>query len=141
MEEKSVSKSVEGDDKDGFFRKLFRDKGEEEEKVMNSAKDDEKEGFFRKIFKEKNEDKKDEAANEESNGYANGVEEESSDFPLFRIFFRSQSDDTKSVPANESINGGAPESSPGIEIFFRKLFRDRDRSVEDSELSGSKKNK
>ncbi|KAI7736668.1 hypothetical protein M8C21_009133, partial [Ambrosia artemisiifolia] len=143
LEEKSVSKSVEGEDKDkdGFFRKLFRDKNEEEEKVTNTGEDDEKEGFFRKIFKEKNEDKKDEAANEESNGYANGVEEESSDFPLFRRLFRLQSDDTKSVPANESVNGGGPESSPGTEIFFRKLFRDRDRSVEDSELYGSKKNK
>ncbi|PWA90390.1 phosphatidylinositol 4-OH kinase beta1 [Artemisia annua] len=138
LEEKSVSKSVDGDDKDGFFKKLFRDKGEEEEKV---AEDDDKEGFFRKIFKDKFEDKKDEAANEEGKEYANGVEEESSDFPLFRKLFRLQSDDTKTVPANETVNGGGPESSPGTEIFFRKLFRDRDRSVEDSELFGSKKNK
>ncbi|KAK1432527.1 hypothetical protein QVD17_09424 [Tagetes erecta] len=141
LEDKSVSKSVEGDDKDGFFRKLFRDKGEEEEKVTNSGEDDEKDGFFRKIFKEKAEDKKDEVANEESNGYANGVEEESSDFPLFRRLFRLQSDDAKTVPTNENVNGGGLESSPGTEIFFRKLFRDRDRSVEDSELYGSKKNK
>ncbi|KAD4586472.1 hypothetical protein E3N88_24073 [Mikania micrantha] len=141
LDDKSVSKSVEGDDKDGFFRKLFRDKSEEDEKVINSAEDDEKEGFFRKIFKDKNEEKKDEAANEESNGFANGVEAESSDFPLFRRLFRLQSDDTKTVPTNESINGGGLESSPGTEIFFRKLFRDRDRSVEDSELYGSKKNK
>ncbi|GKA28840.1 phosphatidylinositol 4-kinase beta 1-like protein isoform X1 [Tanacetum coccineum] len=141
LEEKSVSKSVDGDDKDGFFKKLFRDKGEEEEKVTNSAEDDDKEGFFRKIFKDKFEDKKDEATNEEGKEHANGVEEESSDFPLFRKLFRLQSDDTKTVPANEIVNGGGPESSPGTEIFFRKLFRDRDRSVEDSELFGSKKNK
>ncbi|XP_076913024.1 phosphatidylinositol 4-kinase beta 1-like [Bidens hawaiensis] len=142
LEDKSVSKSVEGDEKDGFFKKLFRDKSEEEDKVTNSSDDDEKEGFFRKIFKEKSEDKKDEAANEESsNGYANGVEEESSDFPLFRRFFRLQSDDAKTVPANETINGGGPESSPGTEVFFKKLFKDRDRSVEDSELFGSKRTK
>ncbi|XP_076925793.1 phosphatidylinositol 4-kinase beta 1-like isoform X1 [Bidens hawaiensis] len=141
LEDKSVSKSVEGDDKDGFFKKLFRDKSEEEDKVTNSADDDEKEGFFRKIFKEKSEDKNEAANEESSNGYANGVEEESSDFPLFRRFFRLQSDDAKTVPANESINGGGPESSPGTEVFFRKLFKDRDRSVEDSELFGSKKNK
>ncbi|XP_024978831.1 phosphatidylinositol 4-kinase beta 1-like isoform X2 [Cynara cardunculus var. scolymus] len=141
LEEKTVSKSAEGDDKDGFFRKLFRDKSEEEEKVTNSVEDDEKEGFFRKIFKEKFEDKKDEAASEEGNGHANGVDEEPSDFPLFRRLFRMQSDDTKTVPTNENINGGGLESSPGTEIFFRKLFRDRDRSVEDSELYGSKKNK
>ncbi|KAJ9557539.1 hypothetical protein OSB04_012153 [Centaurea solstitialis] len=127
LEEKTASKSVEGDDKDGFFRKLFRDKSEEEEKVTSSAEDDEKEGFFRKIFKEKFEDKKDEAAaSEEANGHANGVEEETSDFPCFADCF----------DCNLMI-----AKLPGTEIFFRKLFRDRDRSVEDSELYGSKKNK
>ncbi|CAH1433402.1 unnamed protein product [Lactuca virosa] len=142
LEEKNVSKSAEGDDKDGFFRKLFRDKSEEEEKVTNSIEDDEKEGsFFRKIFKEKFEDKKDESGNDEGKGHANGVEEDSADVPLFRRLFRMQSDDNKTAVPNESINGGGLESSPGTEIFFRKLFRDRDRSVEDSELYGSKKNK
>ncbi|XP_071731185.1 phosphatidylinositol 4-kinase beta 1-like isoform X2 [Rutidosis leptorrhynchoides] len=129
-EDKSV-KSPEGDDKDGLFKKLFRDKSEEEE---------EKDGFFRKMFKDKNEDKRDEAANEEGKGYVNGVEEESSGFPLFRKMFRMQSDDAKTASTIESINGGI-ESSPGTENFFRKLLRDRDRSVEDSELFGSKKNR
>ncbi|XP_071711773.1 phosphatidylinositol 4-kinase beta 1-like [Rutidosis leptorrhynchoides] len=133
LEDKSVSKSVEADDKDGLFKKLFRDKSEDEE---------EKDGFFRKMFnKDKFEDKKDEGANEEGKGYANGVEEESSDFPLFRKLFRFQSDDTKTVSTSESTNGVGLESSPGTENFFRKLLRDRDRSVEDSELFGSKKNK
>nr|XP_043614981.1 phosphatidylinositol 4-kinase beta 1-like isoform X2 [Erigeron canadensis] len=138
LEEKSITKSGEGDDRDGFFKKLFRDKNEEEDRGTISTEDDDKEGFFRKYFKDKFEDKKEEASNEEGKGYANGVEEESSDFPLFRKFFRSQSE---TVTANESVNGGGLESSPGSEMFFRKLFRDRDRSVEDSELYGSKKNK
>ncbi|KAI3515158.1 hypothetical protein L1887_13911 [Cichorium endivia] len=164
LEDKSVSKSVEGDDKDGFFRKLFRDKNEEEEKVTNSVEDEEKDGFFRKLFRDKSEEEEkvtnsveDEEKDgffrklfrdkneEEEKAHANGVEEESSDFPLFRKLFRLQSDDNshnnKTIVPNESSNGGGLESSPGTEIFFRKLFRDKDRSVEDSELFGSKKNK
>ncbi|KAL4572706.1 hypothetical protein LXL04_019488 [Taraxacum kok-saghyz] len=139
IEEKSVSKSVEGDDKDGFFRKLFRDKSEEEDKVTNAIEDEEKDGFFRKLFRDKNEEE--EKEKEKEKGHANGVEEEPTDVPLFRRLFRMQSEDNKAAVQNESINGGGLESSPGTEIFFRKLFRDRDRSVEDSELYGSKKNK
>ncbi|KAI3781168.1 hypothetical protein L2E82_11172 [Cichorium intybus] len=164
LEDKSVSKSVDGDDKDGFFRKLFRDKTEEEEKVTNSVEDEEKDGFFRKLFRDKSEEEEkvtNSVEDEEKDGFfrklfrdkneeeekvhANGVEEESSDFPLFRKLFRMQSDDNshnnKTIVPNESSNGGGLESSPGTEIFFRKLFRDKDRSVEDSELFGSKKNK
>jgi phosphatidylinositol 4-kinase len=51
-------------------------------------------------------------------------------------------EDDQSSPANEnSNNGGLFQSSPGTENFFRKLFKDRDRSIEDSELLGSKRQK
>ena len=67
-------------------------------------------------------------------------EEEPSDFSLFKRIFRVHPEDGKSSSANEN-NGGLFESSPGTENFFRKLFRDRDRSIEDSELLGSQKQK
>ncbi|XP_038692592.1 phosphatidylinositol 4-kinase beta 1-like isoform X1 [Tripterygium wilfordii] len=152
-DDKSVSKSVNDDEKDGFFRKLFKEKFEEkkdwngrneddevtlEEKILKSAEDDEKVGFFRKLFKDKFEDKKD--GNDRNE--VNGEEEESSDFSLFRRLFRVHPEDAKTPKANENSNsGGFFESSPGTENFFRKLFRDRDRSVEDSELFGSKTHK
>ncbi|KAL9462384.1 hypothetical protein AB3S75_000399 [Citrus x aurantiifolia] len=150
-DDKSVSKSLEDDEKDGFFKKFFKEKfedkkdgshrneGEEvvniEEKCSKSTEEDEKEGFFKKFFKEKFEDKKDGSHRNEDE-----EEEESSDFSLFRRLFRVHPEDPKRAAASENSNsGGMFESSPGTENFFRKLFRDRDRSVEDSELFGSKK--
>ncbi|WCJ31573.1 Phosphatidylinositol 4-kinase beta 1 [Euphorbia peplus] len=156
-DDKLVSKIVEEDEKDGFFRKFFKEKFEDKkdgtdrnenkdrmhsgEKCSKSAEDDEKEGFFRKLFKDKFEDKKD-AHDKIDEGNGNGEEEESSEFSLFKRLFRVHPEDAKSPLANENINGiSMSEGSPGTENFFRKLFRDRDRSVEDSELFGSKKNK
>ncbi|OAY36081.1 phosphatidylinositol 4-kinase beta 1 isoform X2 [Manihot esculenta] len=163
-EDKSVSKSVEDDEKEGFFRKFFKEKFEDkkdeheervssEEKCSKSAEDEEKEGFFRKLFKDKFEDKKDgngkidDRNAKDGNGKiddrnANGEEEETSEFSLFRRLFRVHPEDAKNTALNENGNGGGLfESSPGTERFFRKLFRDRDRSVEESELFVSKKNK
>ncbi|KAK6259111.1 hypothetical protein SCA6_013585 [Theobroma cacao] len=152
--EEKASKSAEDDEKEGFFRKFFKDKfedkkdgndkiddgnvhGDFEEKISKSAEDDEKEGFFRKFFKDRFEDKKD--GNDKND---DGEEEESSDFPLFRRLFRVHPEENKTSTANERSNsGGLFESSPGTENFFRKLFRDRDRSIEDSELFSSKKQK
>lgn len=69
-------------------------------------------------------------------------EEEHSEFSLFRRLFRLHPDDGKAAGIDENSNNGSfLEGSPGSEKFFRKLFRDRDRSVEDSELFGSKKQK
>lgn len=155
-EDKSVSKSIEDEEKDGFFKKFFKEKFEDkkdrigrnededtahsEGKCSKSAEDDEKDGFFRKLFSNKFEDRKD-GNDKTEEGSANGEDEEPSDFSLFRRLFRVHPEDAKST-ANETTNGGGLlESSPGTENFFRKLFRDRDRSVEDSELFGSKKHK
>lgn len=157
-DEKSLSKSLEDDEKEGFFKKFFKDKFEEkkdgsdrnededivnsEDKGSKSTEDDEKDGFLRKFFKDKFEDKKD-GNDRVDEGNAHHVEgEEPSDFSLFRRLFRVYPEHAKTTAANEnSSNGGLFESSPGTESFFRKLFRDRDRSVEDSELFGSKKHK
>ncbi|PKI42253.1 hypothetical protein CRG98_037369 [Punica granatum] len=133
----------------GFFRKLFKDKFEDrkdgnddedkgmgEERCSKSAEDEDKEGFFRKFFREKFEDKKD-GNDKADEGNAHGEEEE---FSLFRRLFRVHPEDPRTSAASENgTAGGLFESSPGTENFFRKLFRDRDRSVEDSELFGSKK--
>ncbi|KAI3462380.1 hypothetical protein Pfo_019043 [Paulownia fortunei] len=153
-EEKTLSKSVEDDEKEGFFKKLFKDKIEDKkdgndkndnvERVTKNSEDDDKEGFFKKLFKEKFDDKKDvtDRNDEDRKGHANGEDEEPLDFPLFRRLFRVHPEDSKTSMANDnSYSNNVLESSPGTENFFRKLFKDRDRSVEDSELYCSKKNK
>lgn len=157
FDDKSVSKSLEDDEKEGFFKKFFKEKFEDkkdgvdrneneevvspEEKCSKSTEDEDKEGFFRKFFKEKFDDKKD-GNDKIDEGNTSIEEEESSDFSLFRRLFRVHPEDAKSTSANANSNsGGLFESSPGTENFFRKLFRDRDKSVEDSELFGSKKQK
>ncbi|XP_027191756.1 phosphatidylinositol 4-kinase beta 1-like isoform X3 [Cicer arietinum] len=147
-EDKIDTKTVEDEEKDGFFRKFFREKFEDRKdgRDRNDNRDvadeeDEKEGFFRKFFKDKFEDKKD-TNDKIEEVTANGEEEEPSEFSLFKRLFRVHPEDSKSSPANEiSNNGGLFQSSPGTENFFRKLFKDRDRSIEDSELLGSKRQK
>ncbi|CAH2073437.1 unnamed protein product [Thlaspi arvense] len=148
---------------EGFFKKLFRDSKTEDEKVSKavgdqnrhgnernetdetvcadekSGEDNEREGFFKKLLKEKCEDKNDTGKADNGN---ESEDEESSDFSLFKRFFRRNPEDAKPTSVTElNSNGSLTESSPGTENFFRKLFRDRDRSVEDSELFGSKKYK
>ncbi|ESW31827.1 hypothetical protein PHAVU_002G271500 [Phaseolus vulgaris] len=156
-EDRAHTKTIEYEDKEGFFRKLFREKSEDrkdgserndnreatnfDDKYTKPAEEDEKEGFFRKLLKDKFEDKKD-TNDKIEEGTANGEEEESSEFSLFKRLFRVHPEDTKSSLANANINnGGLVESSPGTDNFFRKLFRDRDRSIEDSELFGPKRQK
>lgn len=153
-EEKVFSKSVDDDGKDGFFRKFFKEKfdekkdavdtNEDDEVVIRNSEDDDKDGFFKKFFKEKFDDKKDSSgkAEEDGKGHANGEEDEPSEFSLFRRLFRVHPEDPKSPRLHENSNGANfLEASPGTENFFRKLFRDRDRSLEDSELFGSRKHK
>ncbi|XP_057492789.1 phosphatidylinositol 4-kinase beta 1-like isoform X3 [Actinidia eriantha] len=152
-EEKVVSKLKEEDEKEGFFRKFFKekfedkkdgiDRNDDEERGLKSAEDDDK-GFFRKFFKDKFEDKKDgnDRTDDKVKGQANGEEEEPSDFSLFRRLIRVHPEDAKTTAANENSNSvHFLESSPGTENFFRKLFRDRDRTVEDSELFGLNRQK
>ncbi|KAL9257749.1 Phosphatidylinositol 4-kinase beta 1-like protein [Drosera capensis] len=141
IEERVGSKPRKEDDKEGVFRKIFKDKSEEKKacRENHEDEDDEREGFIRKFFKETFEDKKDDSIgmDDEEKIYAKGEEEESSDFSLFRKLFRVHPEDVKEATAG----GNVFEGSPGTENFFRKLFKDRDRSVEDSELYGSRKQK
>ncbi|GAB4835579.1 Phosphatidylinositol 4-kinase beta 1 [Ancistrocladus abbreviatus] len=137
-EEKIGAKTIKDDEKEGFLRKLFKEKIEERKdgKDRRDDEDDEK-GFFRKFLKERFEDKKDghDGMDDEEKVYVNGEEEEPSVFPMLRKLFRVHPEEVKVAEAGRNVF----ESSPGTENFFRKLFRDRDRSVEDSELFGSKK--
>jgi hypothetical protein len=108
---------------EGFFRRFFRDKPDAEEKAAGN--EDEKDGFFRKLFREKNE--------EEEKGSGNWEDGEGPEFFLFRRLFRQ-------VHPEEDIVAGAlselehpvvinPETSPGNDNFFKRLFLNR--TVED----------
>ncbi|KAG2327060.1 hypothetical protein Bca52824_009788 [Brassica carinata] len=150
-EEEKGSKAMDDEDKDGFLKKLFKDKSDDkrqanEKKETNGAvladeksgEEDEREGFFKKFFKEKPDDKKDIVKADDGN---ESEGDESPEFSLFKRLFRIHPEDAKPTSENENTSNGLVESSPGTENFFRKLFRDRDQSVEDSEIFGSKKHK
>ncbi|WOL02362.1 phosphatidylinositol 4-kinase beta 1 isoform X2 [Canna indica] len=141
-------KSKKSTEEDNIFRRFFKDKNEEKKFVGHDKYDDDKgsgsmeererEGFFRKLFKEKHDDKKVEGheRNEEDGKGSETFEEEgSSEILSFRRLFRVHPEDSKASSTHES---GVFENSPGTENFFRRLFRDRDRSIEDSELHGAK---
>lgn len=144
-EEEELSASSEG-----FFKRLFRDnKSDLDDKSgggggAKAGEVDEKEGFFRRLFKDKHDEKKEENERTDDEEKMNGVceEEEHSEFLSLRRLFRVHPEDVKTpLPSENGIAGSPFESSPGTESFFRRLFRDRDRSMEDSELFGSKKQK
>ncbi|XP_051140812.1 phosphatidylinositol 4-kinase beta 1-like isoform X2 [Andrographis paniculata] len=152
QEVKLLSKAMEDEEKEGFFKKLFKDKFEDKkdgseknddpERVARRSENDDREGFIKKFFKEMFDDKKDliEHNDEERMNHANGEDEDSSEFLLFRRLFRVHPEDSKiSMASDHTSDTNVLESSPGTENFFQKLFKDRDRSVEDSELYGHKK--
>ncbi|ERN05182.1 phosphatidylinositol 4-kinase beta 1 [Amborella trichopoda] len=120
---------------EGFFKRLFRDRSDGDDKAtLRAGEEDEKDGFFRRLFKDKFDDHEKKDGDDEDKGTGSYDEE---DFLPFRRLFRVHPEDEKPV----TNNSGSFESSPGSENFFRRLFRDRDRSVEDSELFGLKKQK
>jgi phosphatidylinositol 4-kinase B len=140
------------DEEDNFFKRLFKDKNEErrEEKKINEDErsngiingngntgldEGEKENFFKRLFRDKHEDETDMKVS------TTGIEEEENpEFLSFRKLFRVHPEEAKSGASTSGIecSTASLESSPGTESFFKRLFRDRDRSVEDSELFGSK---
>ncbi|XP_064935678.1 phosphatidylinositol 4-kinase beta 1-like isoform X1 [Musa acuminata AAA Group] len=144
-EEDKSKKNIEDD---SIFRRLFKDKNEEKkavghdkhenDKCNRSIEEVEKEGFFHRLFKDKHEDKKVEGHDrneEDSKGSEVFEGEETSEILSFRRLFRVHPEESKSSSTNDN---GTLENSPGAENFFRRLFRDRDRSIEDSELLGAK---
>ncbi|KAK1323938.1 Phosphatidylinositol 4-kinase beta 1 [Acorus calamus] len=161
------SKDDEEGDKEGFFKRLLKDSKDEEEEVLTASSDgffkrlfrdskgggdsvegsksgavvteeDEKEGFFKKLFRDSRK-KEGGTAEEEERGSGGMVEEEEGpDFLSFRRLFRVHPEGAKCVNESGGV-GSMSESSPGTENFFRRLFRDRDRSMEDLELFTSKK--
>lgn len=70
---------------------------------------------------------------------SSGIEEEDNpEFLSFRRLFRVHPEDPKSGHIESSQSNNLSEGSLGSESFFKRLFRDRDRSLEDSEIFGSK---
>uniref|UniRef100_A0A1D1XRF3 Phosphatidylinositol 4-kinase beta 1 n=1 Tax=Anthurium amnicola TaxID=1678845 RepID=A0A1D1XRF3_9ARAE len=148
----SKGKDEEDSDKEGFFKRLLRDSKDEEVELSSSSdgfskilfrdkeeksEEEDKEGFFKRLFKDKHDEK-----TEDDKGIANVVIDVGSDILSFRRLFRFHHEEPKTVSLNE--NGGSLvsfESSPGRENFFRRLFQDRDQSVEDSKLLSSKKSR
>ncbi|KAH9669048.1 phosphatidylinositol 4-kinase beta 1 [Citrus sinensis] len=145
-DDKSVSKSLEDDEKDGFFKKFFKEKfedkkdgshrneGEEvvniEEKCSKSTEDDEKEGFFKKFFKEKFEDKKDGSHRNEDEEVVNTEEkcskstEDDEKEGFFRKFFKEKFEDKKDGnEKNDEGNSGIEEEESSDFSLFRRLFR------------------
>ncbi|KAL5204981.1 hypothetical protein ABZP36_009852 [Zizania latifolia] len=134
-------------DDDNFFRRLFKDKNEEKKGAAHDRNDDDKceegdkENFFRKLFKDKNEERRSEGLdkNDDDGKGTSGIdEEENSEFLSFSRLFRVHPEDAKSGHVESSQPNSISEGSPGSESFFKRLFRDRDRSLEDSELFGSR---
>ncbi|XP_008666281.2 phosphatidylinositol 4-kinase beta 1 [Zea mays] len=134
-------------DDDNFFRRLFKDKNEEKKGIVHDRNEDDKceegdkENFFRKLFKDKHEERRTEGPdkNDDYGKGSSGIEEEDNpEFLSFRRLFRVHPEDPKSGHIESSQSNNLSEGSPGSESFFKRLFRDRDRSLEDSEIFGSK---
>ncbi|KAM3708630.1 hypothetical protein ACJW31_02G111100 [Castanea mollissima] len=138
-EDKSVSKSVEDDEKEGFFRKLFKDKFEDkkdgserkededmvnsEEKSSKSVEDDEKEGFFRKLFKDK--EKKDEDMMNSEEKSSRSVDDDEKE-GFFRKLFKDKFEDKKDEDtANSEEKSSKSVDDDEKEGFFRKFFKDK----------------
>ncbi|EFJ06373.1 hypothetical protein SELMODRAFT_269945 [Selaginella moellendorffii] len=118
---------------ESFFRRIFRDKSDGEDRVRGSVDEDEVKGLlfmFKKIFREKHDDR-DKTDDEEKIW----DEEEGSEFFLFRKFFRVHPEEESIF---DSATFGTPENSPGADGFFKRLFRDKDRTGDESRSSSKK---
>ncbi|KAM7258601.1 hypothetical protein ACFE04_014342 [Oxalis oulophora] len=119
-DDKSISKSVEDEEKEGFFKKIFKDKFEDkkdgensEERRSKSAEDDEKEGFFRKFLKDKFDDKKD-RNDKHADCNSNVDDDEPSDVSLFRVCFPMGKGTYRVVhiPEEEAVLMNSREKAP-----------------------------
>ncbi|KAJ7543072.1 hypothetical protein O6H91_09G024200 [Diphasiastrum complanatum] len=119
-EERAV-RSDELMNSESFFRRMFRDRSESDERTgVRLVDDEEKEGFFRRLFRDKSDDQ--EKTEEDEKGTASWDEE----FFFFRKFFKVHPEEEKSsLSARENSATVTPESSPGTEGFFKRMFRDR----------------
>ncbi|KAL5656127.1 hypothetical protein ACJX0J_035446, partial [Zea mays] len=158
--EERLGKSVEDDDREGFFRKIFKDKNEERKDEGHQKPDErEKVGFSRirmkkrkglfmtgmKMTSVRKVIKKTSSANYLRINLRRGELRDLikmmimvREFLSFRRLFRVHPEDPKSGHIESSQSNNLSEGSLGSESFFKRLFRDRDRSLEDSEIFGSK---
>ncbi|KAH9311814.1 hypothetical protein KI387_026849, partial [Taxus chinensis] len=141
--DKSKETSKESE-QESFFRRLLRDSKEEEERVVRNEEVASSEGFFKRLFRDKDREKRDgkDKVDDDDKGNASCDEDEGSNLLSFRRSFRVHPEDEKSLStALENCSLSTPESSPGTESFFRRLFWDQDRSVEDSDLFSLKRHR
>lgn len=131
-EERSVSRSIDDDEKENFFRKMIKEvfddkkdaneRNNEEEKdgIRKSVEDDEKEGFFKKLFKDKFEDKKDgnEGIEDEHKNCSNSVKDDDKE-GFFRKLFKDKSEDKKDISERKDDEDDEKEG------FFRKFFKEK----------------
>ncbi|KAH7415708.1 hypothetical protein KP509_14G057500 [Ceratopteris richardii] len=138
-DDEKTSKNEELANSESFFRRMFKDKSEIEEKVGNKIVEDE--GFFKRLFRDKVDDRdkkddRDKLNEEEEKGLANTDEEESPDFSLFRRFLRIHPEDDDK-PGTVPVPLNTIESSPVMDGFFKRLFKDR--NLEESKNLSSRK--
>jgi phosphatidylinositol 4-kinase B len=140
-------KGQKNPDDEKFFRRFFKDRNEEKKGAAHDKNEDDKcddgdkENFFCKLFKDKHEERRNEGLdkNDDDGKGISGIEEDdNSEFLSFRRLFRVHPEDAKGDHVESSQPNNLSEGSPGSESFFKRLFRDRDRSLEDSELFGTK---
>ncbi|KAK3118571.1 hypothetical protein QOZ80_9BG0701690 [Eleusine coracana subsp. coracana] len=147
IKKEGQEKGQKNPEDENFFRRLFKDKNEEKKGATHDKNEDDKcddgdkENFFRKLFKDKHDERRNEGLdrNDDDGKGTSGIEEEdNTEFLSFRRLFRVHPEDAKGGHIESSQPNNISEGSPGSENFFRRLFRDRDRSLEDSELFGTK---
>jgi phosphatidylinositol 4-kinase B len=140
-------KGQKNPDDENFLHRLFKDKNEEKKGAAHDKNEDDKcddgdkENFFRKLFKDKHDERRNEGLdkNDDDGKGTSGIEEEdNSEFLSFRRLFRVHPEDAKGGHVENSQPNNLSEGSPGSESFFKRLFRDKDRSLEDSEFFGTK---
>lgn len=103
-----------------------------------------KNGFFRKLFRKKSEDRErrdgQDKGEDDDKGNTSQDKDEGSDFLSFRRILRIHTEDEKTLSTSiENCSLSTPKNSPGTEIVFKRLFRNHDRFVEDSELISLKR--
>jgi phosphatidylinositol 4-kinase B len=138
-------KGQKNPDDENFFRRFFKDRNEEKKGAAHDKNEDDKcddgdKNFFRKLFKDKHEERRNEALdkNDDGKGISGIEEEDNSEFLSFQRLFRVHPEDAKGGHVEGSQPNNLSEGGLGSESFFKRLFRDRDRLLEDSELFGTK---
>jgi phosphatidylinositol 4-kinase B len=124
---------LEDDDREGFFRKILKDKiderkdgghhkPDEREKTAANAEDDKRDGFFRQLFKEKNNEKK-EGSTPSKKEDEEKVQKNLDDENFLRRLFKDKNEEKKRAAHDKNEDDKCDDGDK--ENFFRKLFKDK----------------